>query len=55
MSSGLAGALERLATDEALRRRLAAAARQRGAALPTWSESADAFFGALSQLAERRG
>ena len=48
---GLARALERLSTDEAWRRRLAAAARQRGAALPTWSESADAFFGALSQLA----
>ena len=52
---GLGRALERLSTDEAWRHRLAAAARERGAALPTWSESAAGFFAALSQLAGCRG
>ncbi len=52
---GLGRALERLSTDDAWRRELAAASRRRGSVLPTWSDTADGFFGALSQLAEGRG
>lgn len=44
---GLARALQRLAQDEAYRRRLGEAARQRAMQRPTWAESADLFFGAL--------
>jgi glycosyltransferase involved in cell wall biosynthesis len=46
----LARALDRLATDEAWRRGLAAAAARRGAQLPTWSDTAAAVFGALRGL-----
>jgi glycosyltransferase involved in cell wall biosynthesis len=47
---GLTRALERLATDEAWREELAAAARRRGLTLPTWDEAADRFFSALGRL-----
>jgi len=47
----LAAALDRLAVDEPWRRKLAAGAARRGAALPTWSETAAALFGALRELA----
>ncbi|HEX2104021.1 MAG TPA: glycosyltransferase family 4 protein [Solirubrobacteraceae bacterium] len=40
----LANALERLATDAALRTRLGEAARRRAAARPTWEEAAALFF-----------
>jgi glycosyltransferase involved in cell wall biosynthesis len=46
---GLSRALGRLATDEALRRRLAAAAARRATARPTWAESAERFFAALRE------
>jgi glycosyltransferase involved in cell wall biosynthesis len=46
---GLSRALGRLATDEDLRRRLAAAAARRAAARPTWAESAERFFAALRE------
>ncbi|HZA82022.1 MAG TPA: glycosyltransferase family 4 protein, partial [Actinomycetes bacterium] len=42
--AGLSHALRRLAEDEDLRRRLAAAAGRRAAARPTWAQSADLFF-----------
>ena len=48
--AGLSRALGRLATDDGWRPALAAAARRRGASLPTWEDTADAFFGALSRL-----
>lgn len=41
---GLAGAMRRLAVDESLRERLGAAARRRADTLPTWDETAEAFF-----------
>lgn len=44
---GLAAALARLAEDEDYRHALARAARLRGEALPTWDDTARAFFGAL--------
>lgn len=47
----LAAALDRLATDEAWRAGLAAAAARRGAALPTWADTAAALFAALGELA----
>jgi glycosyltransferase involved in cell wall biosynthesis len=47
---GLARALEALAGDEALRRRIGAAARARAAARPTWEESAALFFGAIREV-----
>ncbi len=53
--AGLRVVLARLATDDAWRARMAAAARRRGATLPTWDAAADAFFGALRRLAEARG
>jgi glycosyltransferase involved in cell wall biosynthesis len=49
--AGLSRALGRLATDEDLRRRLAAAAGRRAATRPTWAQSADLFFGALREAA----
>jgi glycosyltransferase involved in cell wall biosynthesis len=52
---GLTTALRRLATDDAWRATLAAAAHRRGATLPTWDDTADAFFGALSGLRRARG
>jgi glycosyltransferase involved in cell wall biosynthesis len=53
--TGLRAALQRLATDDAWRAQLAAAARRRGATLPTWDTAADAFFGALRRLVTDRG
>ncbi len=50
--TGLAAALERLAVDEGYRRRLAAAARRRGAGLMTWEQSAGQFFDVLRRLVE---
>jgi glycosyltransferase involved in cell wall biosynthesis len=47
----LAAALERLATDDAWRARLAAGAARRGAALPTWSATAADLFACLRELA----
>ena len=52
---GLRAVLERLAVDDAWRAQLAGAARRRGASLPTWDAAADAFFGALRNLAAGRG
>jgi glycosyltransferase involved in cell wall biosynthesis len=53
--AGLARALERLATDEALRRRLGAAARQRALARPTWGESGALFFAAIREALGQSG
>jgi len=50
--AGLAHALRRLAEDEDLRRRLAAAAARRAASRPTWVRSAELFFGALRAALE---
>jgi glycosyltransferase involved in cell wall biosynthesis len=50
--TGLTAALRRLAGDRQWRVRLGAAARERGRQLPTWSDTAGAFFGLLRQLAE---
>ena len=50
----LSETLRRLATDDEWRTDLGRAARRRGEALPTWDDAADAFFGALSRLAECR-
>lgn len=52
--AGLAAALERLAGDEDLRHRLARGARERGRSLPTWDETAAAFFSVLRELATER-
>jgi glycosyltransferase involved in cell wall biosynthesis len=49
---GLCQALGRLAADEALRRRLGAAAQQRAEARPTWEQSAALFFGAIREAAQ---
>jgi glycosyltransferase involved in cell wall biosynthesis len=51
----LSRALGRLAGDEALRRRMGAAARQRAAGRPTWEQSAAMFFAALREAAHDRG
>jgi glycosyltransferase involved in cell wall biosynthesis len=48
---GLATALERLAVNEQDRTAMAAAARERGRALPTWREAADEFFHTLREVA----
>jgi glycosyltransferase involved in cell wall biosynthesis len=45
----LSAALARLAGDEDLRRRMAAAAGRRAADRPTWAQSAVLFFGALHE------
>ena len=45
--AGLAQAIERLALDEPLRRRMGEAGRRRAQARPTWDESAGLFFGAI--------
>ncbi len=47
---GLAAALRTITTDPIARERLAAGARRRGQTLPTWSRSADLFFGAVREL-----
>ena len=52
---GLSHALRRLALDEPWRLRLSAAARRRGERLPTWHDTATAFFGALRRLAAGDG
>lgn len=53
--AALARSLERLSGDEALRRRLGAAAQQRALTWPTWKQSAATFFGAIRQaVAENR-
>jgi glycosyltransferase involved in cell wall biosynthesis len=49
--AGLSRALRRLAEDEPLRRRLAAAAARRAAGRPTWARSAELFFAALREAA----
>ena len=49
--AALEAALDRLAVDETWRGRLAAGAARRGAALPTWSETAAALFGTLRTVA----
>ena len=51
---GLSAALQRLATDDEWRDARAKAALRRGATFPTWDDTADAFFGALSRLARDR-
>ena len=50
--AGLSSALGRLASDHQWRARLSVGARQRGRRLPTWDDTAAAFFGALRALAE---
>lgn len=45
--NALAAALERLARDEPLRRRMGETARLRAQSFPTWEETAEMFFGAL--------
>jgi glycosyltransferase involved in cell wall biosynthesis len=44
---GLSRALHRLATDDAYRRQLAAAAARRAASFPTWAQTAERFFNEL--------
>ena len=52
----LAACIRRLAEDGTLRGAMAEAARRRGARLPTWQDSAAAFFSAVREaLAQRRG
>jgi glycosyltransferase involved in cell wall biosynthesis len=51
---GLTEALRRLALDESWRAGLAAAARRRGQRLPTWADSAVAFFAVLRSLPPAR-
>lgn len=48
--AGLAVALEELATNDERRDAMAAAARRRGAALPTWDDTAHQFFSTLRQV-----
>jgi glycosyltransferase involved in cell wall biosynthesis len=52
---GLRTALDRLARDDARRVELAVGARRRGAELPTWADTAAAFFGAVRELVAARG
>jgi glycosyltransferase involved in cell wall biosynthesis len=47
--SGLAVALDELATNEERREAMAAAARQRGLSLPTWDDTARKFFSTLRE------
>jgi glycosyltransferase involved in cell wall biosynthesis len=49
---GLTAALRRLASDDEWRAELSAAAGERGRRLPTWNDTATAFFGALRRLVE---
>lgn len=51
----LTGALRRLVDDEALRRRMGAAARERAASFPTWAESAARLFSLLRGVAAGAG
>ena len=50
--AGLTAALRRLASDHEWRARLSAAARERGRRLPTWNDTAAAFFGHLRTLVQ---
>jgi glycosyltransferase involved in cell wall biosynthesis len=50
--AGLTAALRRLAVDHEWRASLSVGARQRGRRLPTWDDTAAAFFGALRGQAE---
>lgn len=54
-TQGLGRALARLASDDRFRIELASAARRRGADLPTWDDTANRFFGALSRVARAPG
>jgi glycosyltransferase involved in cell wall biosynthesis len=47
--AALSAAVARVAGDEDLRRRMAAAAGRRAAARPTWAQSAELFFAALHE------
>jgi glycosyltransferase involved in cell wall biosynthesis len=49
---GLSRALDLLAGDEPLRRRMGEAARRRASQRPTWRETAGSFFGWLREAAE---
>jgi glycosyltransferase involved in cell wall biosynthesis len=51
---GLADALETIATDASVRKRLAAGARRRAQTLPTWRRSAARFFAAVRELLRTR-
>ena len=51
--AGLARAIYRLSTDEALRARLGEAAKQRALQRPTWKESAALFYSALRDAGAR--
>lgn len=51
----LRATLRTVAADEPARRAMADAARVRGASLPTWRDTATAFFGALGQVTARSG
>ena len=48
--AGLTRALQRLGVDDRWRAQLSAAALERGTRLPTWDDTAVAFFGALRRL-----
>jgi glycosyltransferase involved in cell wall biosynthesis len=52
--AALTAVLGRLSTDDAWRAFLSDGARHRGELLPTWADTADAFFDALSSLATHR-
>ena len=49
---GLAKSMTRIATDDEMRAAMAAAARERAASLPTWEQSAQAFFATLRGIAQ---
>jgi glycosyltransferase involved in cell wall biosynthesis len=49
---GLTVALHRMAYDEDRRREMSEAAQRRGAALPTWEDTAARFFGAIREAVE---
>jgi glycosyltransferase involved in cell wall biosynthesis len=53
--AGLARALERLAGDAVLRRRMGEAARRRALVRPTWEESAGLFFAAIREALGESG
>ena len=48
--AGLASALRAITTDDVVRARLAAGARRRAEALPTWGDSARLFFASVREL-----
>jgi glycosyltransferase involved in cell wall biosynthesis len=54
-TAGLSRVLHRLASDDDWRAALAVEARRRGASLPTWSDTADEFFAAISRLQRAHG